>query len=137
MLRIIENLTITATALPTTFGKKLALFLADLPPQYDHGRLSLIIKESDLNKFDFQSFYHVLLEKRPQLVFRHFGMQCDYRTVNHRDCLEVIQFIMERSKSAELDGYMYDCLAHPNLRKRKYGCLSGVSKAGNTWFTLQ
>ncbi len=63
-------------------------------------------------------------------------MQCDYRTVNRRDCLEVIQFMMEKCKSAELDGYVYDCMTHPTLRKRKFGCLSGVSKAGNTWFTL-
>jgi len=68
--------------LPTTFGKKLALFIADLPKQYDKGRVSLLIKESNLNKFDFQGFYHTLLEKRPHLVFNNFGMQCDYRTVN-------------------------------------------------------
>ena len=28
-------------------------------------------------------------------------------------------------------------MAHPTMRKRKYGCLSGVSRAGNPWFTLQ
>ena len=44
--------------------------------------------------------------------------------------------MMERCKSAELDGYTYDCMTHPTLRKRKFGCLSGISKAGNTWFTL-
>ena len=77
-----------------------------------------------------------MLEKRPQLVFRHFSMQCDYRTKNQRDSLEVIQFLFERCKSAELDGYIYDCMAHPTMRKRKHGCLSGVSKAGNAWFTL-
>jgi len=64
-------------------------------------------------------------------------MQCDYRTLNQRDCLEVIQFVLERCKSAELDGYLYDCMQHPTLRKRKHGCLSGISKAGNSWFTLQ
>ena len=53
MLRIIGSLTITAQALPTTFGKKLALFIADLPDQYDDGRVTLLIKESNLNKFDF------------------------------------------------------------------------------------
>ena len=31
VLRIIENVTICASALPTTFGKKLAMFIADLP----------------------------------------------------------------------------------------------------------
>jgi hypothetical protein len=64
-------------------------------------------------------------------------MHCDYRTVNHRESLEVIQFMLERCKSAELDGYTYDCMSQPTLRKRKYGCLSGISKAGNAWFTLQ
>ena len=53
VLRIIDNLTITAQALPTTFGKKLAQFIVDLPKHYDKGRISLIIKESALNKFDF------------------------------------------------------------------------------------
>ena len=43
-----------------------------------------------MNRFDFQSFYHVILEKRPNLVFRHFSMHCDYRTTNQRDCLELI-----------------------------------------------
>ena len=71
------------------------------------------------------------MEKRPNLVFKYFQMSCDYRTVNQRDCLEVIQFILERSKTAELDGYIYDCMQHPTMRKRKHGCLSGVSKAGN------
>ena len=99
--------------------------------------MSLLISESDLNKFDFQGFYQTLLEKRPRLVFRNFAMQCDYRTLNQRDCLEVIQFVLERCKSAELDGYLYDCMQHPTLRKRKHGCLSGISKAGNSWFTLQ
>jgi len=37
----------------------------------------------------------------------------------------------------ELAGYIYDCMAHPTLRKRKHGCLSGISKAGHPWFTLQ
>jgi len=36
VLRIIERLTITAQSLPTTFGRKLATFIADLPPWYDH-----------------------------------------------------------------------------------------------------
>ena len=31
VLRIIENLTINTQSLPTTFGKKLALFISDLP----------------------------------------------------------------------------------------------------------
>ena len=44
---------------------------------------------------------------------------------------------MERTKSAELDGYYFDCRQHPTQRKRKYGCLSGISKAGNPWFTLK
>ena len=43
---------------------------------------------------------------------------------------------MERCQSAELDGYVFDCMQHPKQRKRKLGCLSGVSKAGNYWFTL-
>ena len=44
-----------------------------------------------------------------------------------RDCLEVIQFILERCKSAELDGYTFECMGHPKSRKRKNKCLSGVS----------
>lgn len=90
VLRIIENLKIKTSALPTNFGKKLAQFIIDLPERFDKGRVSIIIKESALNKFDFQNFYHVILEKRPKLVFKHFKMHCDYRTVNNRDCLEVI-----------------------------------------------
>ena len=90
VLRIINHLSITAHNLPTTFGKKLALFLIDLPGHFDDGKISLCIKESTLNKFDFQSFYHVILEKRPHLVFRHFSLHCDYRTKNERDSLELI-----------------------------------------------
>ena len=82
VLRIIEELTITAQTLPTTFGKKLALFICELPVQFQQGRVSLIIKESDLNKFDFAGFYHTMREKSPSFVFKHFAMQCDYRTVN-------------------------------------------------------
>lgn len=90
-----------------------------------------------MNKFDFKSFYNVIRESRSQLVFKHFSLQCDYRTVNQTDCLEVIQFILERCLSAELDGYLFDCRNHPMQRKKKNGCLSGVSKAGNHWFSLQ
>ena len=94
------------------------------------------MKESDLNKFDFKSFYNVMRESRPDLIFKNFSLQCDYRTVNKRDCLEIIQFLLERCQTAELDGYLFDCRDHPTQRKKKNGCISGVSKAGNHWFSL-
>ena len=123
--------------MPINFGVKLASFISDLPDRFDEKKILIYINENGISKFDLQSFYQVIVQRRPNIIFQHFCLSCDFRSSKRRDDLESIQFMLERSERAEIIGYQFDCSTHYLKRKKKYWCHSGKTQGGNLWFALQ
>ena len=76
--------------MPINFGAKLAQFISDLPERFDQQRVIVEIKENGISKFDLQSFYQIIIQKRPNITFKHFCISCDFRSNKHRDDLETL-----------------------------------------------
>ena len=65
VLRLISSLTITCDQMPINFGSKLASFISDLPQRFDKEKINLTIRENGISKFDIQSFFQLIIERRP------------------------------------------------------------------------